>query len=423
MLILGGYISAHRYALVYVRKSELEALARDNHPKASQILELLENKEKLNLRIQVIQALFTIMAAVIGAGLLCDDLTAMIFNNSGAVDSVYCHWIVLAGIALVLAFLRMFAGETFPRRLAEHYPLKYSLAGVSHLRFWMAAGALPSMGLSTISGLIIRMLRLKKPAPIEGAAEEKIINVVDEAAKTGEFDVSEQALIKSVLEFSDTIASHCMTPRTDISAINIDDPSEQILRFVREEGYSRYPVFKDDLDHIEGIVYTRDIINMLQDKEIFIIHDLLRRPYFVPDSKKISELLKDFQARQSHMAIVLDEFGGTAGIITIEDILEEIVGEIQDEYDEEELEYRPLGENRAEVHAGMDVDDFNERFGADLPEDVADTIGGLIFTHLGELPVLRQKILIDSLEFNIISIQGNRIEKVMVRRTSGPQKS
>ena len=152
---------------------------------------------------------------------------------------------------------------------------------------------------------------------------------------------------------------------------------------IREEGFSRYPVYENDLDHIVGIIYTRDIINIQYDNKLFILQDLIRQAYFIPDSKKISLLLKDFQTRQTHMAVVLDEFGGTAGIISIEDILEEIVGEIQDEYDVEEEEFTLIDSLTAEVLPSMDVDDFNEEFEADLPEDQADTIGGLIFNTPG----------------------------------------
>jgi CBS domain containing-hemolysin-like protein len=306
--------------------------------------------------------------------------------------------------------------ETLPRKIAEN-------AGVS-----LALTASPMMALlvditspfrylfGAMADLTARLARSRREQNHDGVTEEKIIEMIDEATQEGEFSRAEQALIKSVFEFSDTTAMQCMTPRTDISAVSIEDPIEKIMAFVRSEGYSRYPVYRGDFDHIIGVLFSRDIVNLLLDNKLFTFQDLIRPAYFVPDSKKISEVLADFQSKQVHMAIVLDEFGGTAGIITIEDIIEEIVGEIQDEYDEEEALFKRLRPNLVEVNARMDVDDFNERFQSDLPEDQADTIGGLIFTVLGELPLMRQRIKIESIEFQVLALDGNRIDKVLARK-------
>jgi putative hemolysin len=340
LLIAGGILSAWKYALLFVRRSELETLEKSGDLRARTALELLENPDKINLRVEIVIIILTITAMAIGIAYICDDLSRAIAEIPDTHPDNYCHISSIAIMILIIGFLRMLIMESLPRKIAENNPLKLALRASGPISFLLLIISVPAVFLNFISGAIIKILRIKKPQTIDGAAEEKIIDMIDAGTRTGEFDQTEQELIKSVFEFTDTTASQIMTPRTEVAAINIDDSLEKVMRFIREEGYSRYPVYKEDLDHIVGIIFTRDLINILYDDRLFIIQDLIRPAYFVPDSKKISEQLEDFQNRQEHMAIVLDEFGGTAGVITIEDIIEELVGEIQDEYDVEEEEFK-----------------------------------------------------------------------------------
>jgi putative hemolysin len=422
LLIAGGILSAWKYALLFVRKSELETLEKSGDLRARTALKLLEKPDKISLRVEIVIIILTLTAMAIGIAFICDDLSGAVAKIQDTFPDNYCHIGSIAIMILSIGFLRMLFMESLPRRIAENKPLKLALRAVGPISFLLFIISVPTVFLNFISGAIIKILRIKEPQAIDGAAEEKIIDIIDAGTRTGEFDQTEQELIKSVFDFTDTTASQIMTPRTEMAAINIADSLEKIMAFIREEGYSRYPVYKEDLDHIAGIFFTRDLINILYDNQLIIIQDLIRPAYFVPDSKRISELLSDFQSRQEHMAIVLDEFGGTAGVITIEDIIEELVGEIQDEYDTEEEEFKFNEDGSAEVLAHMDVDDFNEAFGCDLPEDLADTIGGLIFTHLGELPKRKQKVQIDGVEFTITHLDGNSIEKVTAIRLPQAEK-
>jgi putative hemolysin len=421
LLVLGGYISALRYSLTFARKSELEEYEKSGDPRALPALKLLDVPDSVNLHVHAMLAIITIAAAAIGVVYLCEHISAWLVQKQSLVAQPHCYWAGFLIYILILGFFRILIIDSLAYKIAKRSTSRMALMAAGPIRFLMILARIPIIILNLISKLLLMVFGIKPHPAAEGLTEERIIDMIDEGTKTGEIDTTEQELIKSVFHFSETTASQCMTPRTEISAINTEDGDEKNLRFIREEGYSRYPIFKDDLDHIIGMVFTRDVINILYDKELIILHDLVRPAYFVPDSRKISELLKDFQANQVHMAIVLDEFGGTAGLITIEDIIEELVGEIQDEFDTEEDEFRLLSEELAEVHAGMDVDDFNESFGAELPEDLADTIGGLIISHLGELPNLRQKVTIDGIEFTIASLEGNRIKKVLARKIEAAQ--
>jgi magnesium and cobalt transporter len=198
------------------------------------------------------------------------------------------------------------------------------------------------------------------------------------------------------------------------------DP-EAILRKISEEGYSRFPVYDGDLDHIKGVIHTRDVINMMVHSNLIILDDLIRPVMFVPDSKLISSLMKEFQTRQQHLAIVLDEFGGTAGLITMEDILEEIVGEIRDEHDVEVDPFILLEDNLCRVDASFPIEDFQKKFQVRLANDnSADTVAGFLVNRTGKLPKKGEKIIIEGLEFHVTQVEGPLIEMLRVRKLSNP---
>jgi len=239
---------------------------------------------------------------------------------------------------------------------------------------------------------------------------------VHEGKAKGIFDQTEEELIRSALEFTDITVRNAMTPRTEIIALDKNAGQQKVIRAMTELGFSRIPVYQENLDHVVGIIYAKDIINLLQNRDLIILEDILRNPYFVPDSMKISELLKNFQKKRLHMAIVLDEFGGTAGLITLEDIIEEIVGEIRDEYDrEEEEEIYLLSDNLAIVNAGLFIGEFNQKFKTDLAEEY-NTVGGYITGTLGRIPLLDEEIKLGDLTFVIFDKVGPRLKKIKVIR-------
>jgi CBS domain containing-hemolysin-like protein len=211
-----------------------------------------------------------------------------------------------------------------------------------------------------------------------------------------------------------------MTPRTGIVGIDIKLEQDTILRKITEEGYSRFPVYEADLDHITGVIHTRDVINMLVHSKLIILDDLIRPVMFVPDSKLISSLMQEFQSKQQHLAIVLDEFGGTAGLITMEDILEEIVGEIRDEHDVEVDPFILLEDNLCRVEATLPLEDFQKKFQVRLlEENSADTVAGYVVNFTGRLPQQGEKVTIGNLEFHVTQVKGPRMERLRVRKLPG----
>lgn len=266
--------------------------------------------------------------------------------------------------------------------------------------------------MSIIRSFLERLIIGKKKA----VSEEEVIQVLEEGERSGAIDKTEHELIKSILEFTDTTVKEVMVPRTDVFAVDIGMPRDRLLNSLIDQGFTRVPVFRESIDNIVGIIYTKDLIGMLEHRDLIILQDVIRPAYLVPESKKISDLLKELQKNRQHMAIVIDEFGGTEGIITIEDIVEEIVGEISDEYDEEQIDVVTASDGTAVVSGGLSIHDFNERFKTDIPEDSQyDTISGFLHTLTERIPELNEEVRYENICFVIVKKNERRIRQVKIK--------
>jgi len=247
--------------------------------------------------------------------------------------------------------------------------------------------------------------------------EENLMDMLEDGAKAGLLDRMEHEMIESIIHFTQTTAREIMIPRTDIVAVELGMSAERILELFLEEGFTRMPVYSESLDNILGVVYAKDVISLIQHKHLIILQDILRPAYIVPETKSISDLLREFQMKRQHMAIVVDEFGGTEGLITMEDILEEIVGEIRDEYDEEESPYTLLPEGGIEVEAMVNISDFNTFSEITIPEsEEYDTVGGFVTTLFGRIPEEGENITFEQLAIDVLQAEERRVKKVRLRR-------
>ncbi|MFN3134642.1 MAG: hemolysin family protein [Candidatus Kryptonium sp.] len=227
----------------------------------------------------------------------------------------------------------------------------------------------------------------------------------------------ENFLLKNIFEFEDKTVREIMVPRTKVVALDVNAPREKVIKVVLNEGYSRLPVYKDTIDNIIGVVYAKDLINYIEDPNLFVLYDLLRPAYFVPETKKISELLRELQKNKIHMAIVVDEFGGFSGIVTLEDILEEIVGEIHDEYDKVEKNFEVLSDGSIIVDAGMLISDFNRRFSEDIPEGTDyESIGGFVSKLAGRIPSEGEKIKFRNIVFEVLKKSKRKIIELKITK-------
>jgi CBS domain containing-hemolysin-like protein len=245
--------------------------------------------------------------------------------------------------------------------------------------------------------------------------EEEIRHLVDVAEEEEEIEGEERELIHSVFEFGDTVVREVMVPRTDMVATDAGAPLEHALETIVKVGYSRIPIYEGDTDNIIGVLYAKDLLRQSSEQRRGkTVASLGRSPLFVPEQKKVAELLREMQQQRIHMAIVVDEYGGTAGLVTIEDLIEEIVGEIVDEYDQEEPLVEPIDDRTMRVDAKMPIDEVNELLGVELPHDEWDTVGGLVFGLTGRVPAVGELVRFDSIEFRTERVTGRRIQKVVI---------
>jgi magnesium and cobalt exporter, CNNM family len=254
--------------------------------------------------------------------------------------------------------------------------------------------------------------------------EQEIKTMAEVASEEGQIEEEEQELIHSIFEFGDTIVREVMTARPDIVAIEDDRPLEDVMDLVFQHGYSRIPVYHEDLDTIAGIIYAKDVLKAIrQNGGDSKVTDLVRPARFVPESKKCAELLREMQRKKFHIALVTDEFGSISGLVTLEDLLEELVGEITDEYDRDEPVMIPVGEGRFRVDGRIPIDELNEQLDVKLPQDEWDTVGGLMMHLLGAIPSEGQEVAYDNIRFKAERVQGRRIARVLVSKTGEPTKS
>ncbi len=270
--------------------------------------------------------------------------------------------------------------------------------------------------LSPLSSLLL--LLLGSPAMLEHrlspVTEDELKSWVEEGQPEGSLEQGERLMIYSIFHFGDTLAREIMVPRIDILALEVSTSLAEAIQALNESGHSRVPVYEETIDNVIGLLYAKDLLQVrLEGQSLASLRSLLRPAYFVPEAKKVDELLREMQARSVHMALVVDEYGGIAGLVTLEDIVEEIVGEIRDEYDEsEEQLYEKVADDEYLFHGRIDLDDFNDVMGSHLTKEVADTLGGFIYSQIGRVPVGGERVDVDNLTLTVEQVSGRRIHRV-----------
>jgi len=319
--------------------------------------------------------------------------------------------------ALLLLFAVVFAGGLLPRHLASRSPERF-LGLVFPVLVLIAAVLGPAVIVSRSGVRVVARFLGFKPEPTEEEqAEDQILAAVHEGEMEGVLEKEEKKMIESIIEFKDVSVSEIMTPRTEMVCLEVNTPLEGALDFVRKCGFSRVPVIEQYRDNVVGMLYAKDLLGACEHAATARLRDLLRPATFVPEAKKIAELLAQFQKSKIHMAIVLDEYGGVAGLVTIEDIVEEIVGEIEDEFDIESRELiAPLDDGRAEVSARAMVGEVNKVLGINLPEsEDYDTISGLISSRLDRIPAAGETLDVDNVQMTILEADQRRVKRVAIK--------
>jgi len=418
VLVAGSaFLACARTALMNVSRSRLRKLAEDGDKAAGQAETLVEESSRFLVTLEVSQAAAGFMAVALAVWAGTPRVTGWLLAAEVPWLSPYAGSVALVATLLVVAALVLLLGWLVPQSLALNHAEGLTLGLVVPIRWFVWA-------MSPVVGLLVRMgngLGRMLGGSAIGAApmitEEAIKTLVDAGEERGVIEEDEKEMIYSIFEFGDTMVREVMVPRIDIVAVEVSTPMLEALDVVMQAGYSRIPVYEGMIDNIVGLLYVKDLLPYLRDGRTDVpLRDILRAPYFIPETKKVDELLPDLQRRKVHVAIVVDEYGGVAGLVTIEDLLEEIVGEIQDEYDAEEpmVEVGPNGEFIFDARTPLD--DVNKMVGSELTSDVADTLGGYVYEKLGQVPAVNDHITDEDVEVTVVSVSGRRIQRVRVQR-------
>jgi putative hemolysin len=325
-------------------------------------------------------------------------------------------WVALA-VTMVGALFALVVLEAVPRLVVASSPERWGLRLVPAIGVFRLVFGLPARLLDMATIAAMRGRGAGEPALQAAEDDEELLRLVELHEGNGGGQNGELTMIRRVAGLVDTAVREIMVPRIDMVAVEANDPVDEALRVVVERGFSRIPIYEEAVDHIVGVVYAKDLLRGLADgRRPASLREIARPPYFVPEGKRIDELLAEMRENKVHLAIAVDEYGGTAGLVTIEDVLEEIVGEIQDEYDREEATMQRVNDREAIVDARVSLDDLNELLGLEIESEDFDTVGGFVYHQLGRMPAPGDEIQTDGFVMRVLSVAGRRVKKVRVAR-------
>ena len=399
ILVLGvSVLAASETAITRTNRARAYRLAEEKRRGAQSLLKIVENVAPyLNV------VLLLTLVATIGGTTLATILTVRHFHRWG-------EWIATGGMTILLFVFAEVTPKTFAVQQTDRVALRVAPLIVA------LTGAVGPVARVLIA--VANVIMPGKGLPQGPFVTEEEIRAMAEVASDEEaIEEEEKELIHSIFEFGDTLVREVMVPRPDMVAAPMGSGLRAVLDLMLRHGYSRIPVYRESIDDMAGVVYAKDVLRHLHaGKENVALENLMRETYFVPETKKVAELLRDMQARRVHIAIVLDEYGSVTGLVTIEDLLEELVGEIADEYDREEPQIEPVDENTYRVNGRLTIDEINELLDVELPHDEWDTVAGLMYGLLGSVPTQGETVAYDNLTFTAEKVQGRRIAKVLVAR-------
>ncbi len=415
LILLNAYFAATEIAYISLNDAKISKQAKEGNKKAKQIESMLKNPSKFLATIQIGITFAGFLSSAFASDAFSDDLAPILNNWFPFISLDIWKGIAIIIITMILSFFTLVFGELVPKRLAMKYYEKIAYATIGVIKT-ISIFTLPFVKLLTISTNMISKIFGVSEAEEEIVTEEEIKMMIDEGEENGTIEQEEKELLNNVFAFNDIIVSEVMTPRTDIFAIEIDEDINELLDKIDEYKYSRIPVYEDNIDNIEGILFIKDILKVIKDGRYINIREIMREPYFIPESKEIDELFRELQKSKQQMAIVIDEYGGTAGLITMEDIIEELMGNILDEYDDEEIEYKKLDENTYILSGSSTVYDIKKIFSVDIPDGDYETLSGYLLEKLGRIPEENEHPVIEDeqLTYKIEEYEDKRIKSVKV---------
>jgi putative hemolysin len=417
LILANGFFACSEIAVIAARRSRIKQLIEQGDRRARFVHQLQEDADRFLATIQIGVTVVSALAAAIGGVAAIETLKPVIEQSVPPAFQRASEVLAVGGVVLVISYLSLIIGELVPKSLALRHPERIAL--------WVAY---PIVVLSKFSSGVIKILTassrfVMKPfgeslvSERAFITEEEIKILIREGRERGIFDQAEQELIHSVFAFTDTLVKEVMVPRPKIHAIQMDITPDEALRYIAEHKFSRYPVYRKGINDIVGVLYYKDLIQHLSRQESVAVKDLFHPVYFVPETMKVSHLLKELQRRRMQMAVVVNEYGSVEGLVTLEDLIEELVGEIQDEVDRTERPVERLKDGSWVVDASLSVRDLRSDYGFPIPESAEyETLGGFVLAQLQEMPRGGEIIQYGDLKFTIVDMADRRIAKVRIEK-------
>ena len=406
-MLLSAFFSGSEVALFSIRKEKFKKQFSKNKLISGYVNNLLNQPRRLLVTILIGNTIVNVAASITAVSIALNLAPKLEISNE----------IAIAVQIILLTLLILLFGELVPKVYASKNPYKF-VKRIAIPIYWTNVIVYPVA--ETITELIkISFSKIKIDKSKTVLTKDEITELTEYSHEKGKLDLEEQELIQSIVTFRKIQTGEIMTPRVDIKAISSDANFEDVVSRINETGHSRFPLYKENLDEIVGIIYAKDILSYLNngnEKKSFSLEALTRKPIFVPKSKHISELLREFQTKKMHIAIVVDEYGGTAGLVTLEDIIEEVVGEIWDEYDKEEDPVKKISDNEYIVLGKVSIDEVNDILGGSIisEEEGFETIGGFILKTAGSIPKDGYNFKKKNFKFTVKEVLGKRIKKVII---------
>jgi CBS domain containing-hemolysin-like protein len=418
LLLLHATIEFAYAALANARRTALRERAEEGDRRAARILSLIENIGNMQVMTRVALTLIRFSIAAVVSLNIAEPLAEANVNVPGTLFPWFVYAVILLSAALVTYIL----GTLIPASLGSAYGDQLVGLASTFLRALMLLLSPLTALMLAISRAISRLSGSEALA--KSVTEEEIMSLVDVGQQGGTIEDDEKEMIYSVLQFGETLVREVMVPRPDVTAVEVDAPLTEALAQFIASGHSRIPVYEESIDKIKGMLYAKDLLPLIgsAEGERKTIRELMRPAYFVPETKRADKLFQEMQERKIHIAVIVDEYGGTSGLVTIEDLIEEIVGDIRDEYDiDEESDYVRLGELDYLIDGSMNLDDLNALLESHFSTDESDSIGGWIYNHLGRVPDQGEVIETDNLKMRVEKVDNRRIRKIFITRVLPPE--
>ncbi len=422
LILINAFFAASEIALISLNDNRIRFMAEDGDKKAIMLKRLLDEPSKFLATIQIGITLAGFMASALAAESFSEHLMTAVKSAGINIPDVWLKTASLIVITLILSYFTLVFGELVPKRVGMKKSHTISMFAVGPLNL-LSKVTSPFVRLLTAStNFTVRLFGMDPNEKDEDVTEEEIRMMVDVGEEKGTIHETEKEMINNIFEFNNKTVDDIMTHRTGITALPVEAGFDEVIDVVNTEKYSRIPVYEDSVDNIVGVLHSRDLILYLtenRDRSDFNLRNIIRKPYLVPASKRTDVLFRELQKNKTHMAVIIDEYGGTAGIVTIEDLLEEIVGNIFDEYDEDEQEVDKLDDNTYMISGSTELEIVEEKLGIEMPEGEYETLSGFLMSQLGRIPGKedRPEVEFNGFVFKVEEVDENRIVSVKACKT------